>query len=741
MSRKKKKKRQRPSSVTRGSVAQGVPVNDRLIDIESQLDRALQYHRSGELKNAEKIYRKILKIDPNHSDCLDLLGLVAHKLGKSDVAVNLINKAIQNNPDNAVYFNDLGDVFRDKGRLSEAISCYEKAIQFGLDSSILPGLYNNMGNAFKDQGKSGKAVSCYQKAIQLGPDLALLPGLHNNLGNAFEDQGRFDEAVSHYQKALQIRPNHAQAHNNMGVACQNQGKLEEAVSCFQTAVKLHPNFAEAYNNMGIAFQDRGNLDKAIFCFQKCVQLEPSYAEAWSNLVFPIQQTYAWHEFEGLTAKLNGLTKKALDHGIKPAETPFTSLTRSTDLSLNCAIAGSWSADIARTMSNMNIDFSFEGRSSRKRKVVVGYLSNDFCNHATAHLMLSLFGVHSRNEFDIFCYSYGKDDGSYYRRRIKQDCDKFVDVQNLSYADAAECIYEDQVDILVDLKGYTKGNRLAICALRPAPVQVSYLGFPGTVGAEFFDYIVTDRIVTPEDHAAHYSENFVCLPHCYQVNDHTQSISGKDWKKADFGLPKAGFVFCSFNLAYKIDPIMFDVWMKVLSQVPQGVLWLQWANETAEKNLRQEAEARGVEAERLIFAQNLPKAEHLARMTLADLALDTRIVNGHTTTSDVLWAGVPVITLMGSHFASRVSASILTAIGLPELITHGLENYEALAVKLATHPGELDTIRQKLAKNRLIEPLFDTPRFAWNLEKAYKEMWKIFLAGEPPRQIEVRDSQS
>jgi protein O-GlcNAc transferase len=325
-------------------------------------------------------------------------------------------------------------------------------------------------------------------------------------------------------------------------------------------------------------------------------------------------------------------------------------------------------------------------------------------------------------------------------QIQRDCDKFVDIISLSRTEAAQRIYRDQVDILVDLKGYTKDTRLAICALRPAPVQVSYLGFPGTTGADFIDYIITDKIVTPEEHAPYYSEKFVYLPHCYQVNDNTQPIANKAWKKKDFGIPENSFVFCSFNRSYKIDPVMFDVWMRILQQVPESVLWLLFSNKTAEENLRREAVDRGVQSERLISARMLPKDAHLARLRCSDLALDTRIVNGHTTTSDALWAGVPVITLQGGHFASRVSSSALSAIGLPELITHSLEEYEALAVQLAHNPAELQELRQRLARNRLVTPLFDTPRFVRNLESAYKEMWKIFLAGETPRQIEVLEHQ-
>jgi len=354
-------------------------------------------------------------------------------------------------------------------------------------------------------------------------------------------------------------------------------------------------------------------------------------------------------------------------------------------------------------------------------------------------MVSLFALHNREEFEIFCYSYGKDDASYFRRRISRDCDKFVDLRSLNDMDSAKCIYKDQVDILVDLTGHTRNNRLAICAFQPAPIQVSYLGFLGTSGAAFFDYIITDRIVTPGDHSLYYSEEFVYLPHCYQVNNHTQVISNKGWKRSDFGLPKSKFVFCSFNNTYKIEPVMFDVWMKILRRVPDSVLWLSWEGETAEANLRQEARTRGVRPERLYFSGKLPIEEHLCRLRLADLALDTRTYNGGATTSNALWAGLPLITLQGSHFVSRMSSSSLTAIGLPELITYSLDEYEALAVELAGDPGRLMRIRERLAKNRLVEPLFDTPRFAKNIERAYTEMWEIYLAGERPRRIEVVES--
>ena len=805
------------------------------IDKSREFAKALQYHQSGQLSSAEEIYRKILRIDPKHSDSLHLMGVIAHQTGKNDIAIDLIKKAIQCKPGSHIYYNNLGNVFIDQGSIVKAISTYRKALDikpdyaeahYNLGSAfkeqgelnkaiscfkkaleIKPEYaeaFNNMGNVFKSQGELNKAISCYHRALNIKPEYA---EVFNNMGNALKGQGDLNEAISCFKKALEIKPEYAEAFNNMGAVFQNQGELSKAMTCCQKALEIKPEYAEAFNNMGTVYQGKGALRKAITCYKKALEFKPEYAEAFNNmgtvfqaqgelsnafscyrkalkikqeyaevyynlgitlieqgelleaifyyqraldikpdyaeaysgLFYQLQQTCAWQKLEGMTAKLDDFTNAALEKGDRAPENPFASLAINTDPSCNYAVAKSWSLDIDKAMSGLKIHFPFDGRKSGKTKITIGYLSNDFRNHAMAHLTLSLYGLHNRDEFKIFCYSYGEDDSSYYRIRIRQDCDKFVDIRNLGHADAARTIYEDQVDILVDLKGYLRRGRLEISALRPAPIQVRYLGLAGTTGAHFFDYIITDRIVTPEEHSQYYTENFVYMPHCYQINDHTQRISDKDWNKSDFKLTDGNFIFCSFNQGYKIEPVMFNAWMDILRQVPESVLWLQRESEITENNLRLEAERRGVKPARLIFSEKLLKDEHLGRLRLADLALDTRIVNGAITTSDALWAGAPVITLQGSHFASRMSSSILIAIGLPELITHTLEEYVSLAVDIAHNPDKLQMIRRKIMKNRLEGPLFDTPGFARNLEKAYKEMWEIFIAGQRPGQIEIVES--
>jgi protein O-GlcNAc transferase len=623
--------------------------------------------------------------------------------------------------------------YHQRGRLDKAERMYRKILRHYPDQ---PDALHFLGLIAGQLGKVDEAELLMRKAIEVLPQNAIY---HHNFGTLMKGQGRWKEAIRCYQKAVEIDPNYVDAHYNMGDALLNYGNLRHAISCFQKALELKPDFAEAYTNMGNAFQDLGELEEAIACYKKTLQLEPYYPEAYCQLFFLLKETCSWEEIEGIERELDAFVASSSDLKTVDFESPFVSVATYAQPDRNYAVARLWSANIAKEVSRFGPRFSFDDRRLSKRRITVAYLSSDFHDHATAHLMLSLFGLHNRNEFEILCYSYGQDDGSGYRKRIQHDCDRFIDVANKGYCEVAEHIHETMVDILVDLKGYTTGGRMQIAALRPAPIQVSYLGFPGTTGADFIDYIIADRIVIPEDQAPYYSEKFVYLPHCYQVNDHAQVIAEKKWTKSYFGLPEDGMVFCSFNQGYKIDPTMFNVWMKILVGVPDSVLWLFVKSKTAEKNLKQGAEARGVNPERFFFAERLPKQDHLARLALADLALDTRIYNGHTTSSDSLWTGVPVIALQGSHFASRVSSSILRAIGLPELITKSLGEYESLAIRLAHKPDELQAIQEKIARNRSKAPLFDTARFVKYLEKAYKEMWEIFVAGEEPRHIAVAET--
>lgn len=757
------------------------------MDTEQSLELAVQHHTAGRLPEAEQIYRQILQVEPSQPVALHLLGVLAHQVGNSEAARELISKAIAIKPDYAEAHNNLGLALQGLARGEEAAASYQRALDFKPD---YPEAHCNLGNALLGLGKAEGAAACYQKALAIKPDylkahnnlglalrdlgrfdaavrcfetaIALNPDYaeaHSNLGNILKEQGKLDQAVASFHAAIAINPGYAQAHNNLGLGLFAAGQHDAAIDSYRTALSLRPDYAEAQNNLGLALHSRGKLEEArtsikaaialnpadaaahnnlgnvckdlglledaIAAYRDALRVQPDYQFAAVNLLHQLRHACQWPEVEALQSKVDGLTLS-----------PFDSVTSNDDGPENLVVAKAASQAIAKTMSGLSVDFKFPENPPTKPRITLGYLSGDFHNHATAHLMRSLFKLHDRNDFNVLTFSHGQNDDSPYRAKIIADSDRFFDLQGVGHVQAAQEIYRSGVDILIDLKGHTHNNRLEICALRPAPLQVSYLGFPGSSGADFIDYMITDHIVTPADQAPHFSEQLVYLPHSYQVNDGTQEISDVAFARLDFALPEEAFVFCSFNSTFKIEPVMFDVWMTLLEQTPGSVLWLYRSNDLAEANLKREAQARGIDAERLIFTGKLPKDQHLARYRLADLALDTRICGGHTTTSDALWAGLPVLTMIGSHFASRVSASLLAAIGMPELICKNLADYQALALNLAHNPAALGELKAKLALNRLSAALFDTSRLTKNLESAYHAMWETYLSGNPPVRIDV-----
>ena len=699
---------------------------------EAFINLGIAYHQLGDYTRAESAYKKALQLNQNSNEAYYNMGNTFKAQGRFDEAISCYQQTLSLNPGFVEANYNMALIFEKQARPDEALSCLKQCLQTNPQWAEV---HNNIGNLLKQQGFLKEALSSLRRAIEIKPDLY---EAHNNLGNALRDQGSLGEAIVSYHAALQINPRFAEAYLNLGITHADDDRPNDAIRCFQTAIRLNPQFAEAYTYMGLALTDQGNRKEGIECLKKAIEVNPNCTGAYSYLIHQLQHTCDWPKLTRVSERLAELSRQKAADGRLILEPPFICMSRQSELSRNLTIAKAWSRKISEPLKNLKLPVSLENRRQPKAQVTIGYLSCDFHNHATAHLMRSFFGFHDREKFEVRCYSYGPEDSSKYSQQIMEESDQFIDIRECSHIEAAKRIYADGVDILVDLKGHTKGARLGILAYRPAPIQVHYLGYPGTTGADFIDYLITDRVVIPEDHDTFYSEKLVFLPQSYQVNDHQQEIASRNWSREALGLPDEGFVFSSFNLPYKIDPVMFDCWMRILQQVSNSVLWLISDSESAICNLRREAADRSIEPDRLVFAKKIEKAEHLSRLKWADLALDTRIVNGHTTTSDSLWAGVPVIALLGSHFASRVSSSLLHAVGLSELVTHHLEEYEELSVRLATHPSELKAVRNKLNINRLKNSLFDTPRFVRNLEHAYSEMWRIFLEGRAPTQIEVHE---
>ncbi|PID73330.1 MAG: hypothetical protein CSB33_04150, partial [Desulfobacterales bacterium] len=700
--------------------------------LQARIREAFAHHQAGRRDEAARIYEEILADQPDQPDALHLSGLIAHELGDSRKGAERISRALALQPATAIFHRNMAAVQQALGREDLVREHCRKAIELKPDFAEA---WNSLGMACKRAGSPKEAIAHFEKAVSLRPDMV---EPLNNLGNVNAEIRDFAAAVDWFEKALAIRPDSAEVYNNLGAAHKEKGDLDKAQAAYEKALEIKPDFAEALSNLGSVFRERGDLDRTVDCFQKALKLKPSLQTVHNDLFFILRQLCRWEEADEVAAMLDRMSDGLLAGGRRTVESPFSNLVRHADILRNGAVAASWARHIEASVSGERPIFSFEGRLKPRERLRIGYISNDFRNHAVSHLIVGLFACHDRSKVEIYCYSHGPDDGSGYRRKIARDCDAFVDLHELNHAAAARRIYDDGVDILIDLMGFTKGHRLQVAALRPAPVQINFLGFPGTTGAGFFDYMITDSTVTPEGHMPHYREKLVFMPHCYQVNDRNQPVSDRQWTRAEFGLPETGFIFCSFNQSYKIEPVMFGVWMQILTAVPGSVLWLLKRDDDTSARLREAAEAAGVSGDRLIFADRMVKHEHLARHKLADLALDTRVVNGHTTTSDALWAGVPLLTRIGTHFASRVAASILSTAGLPELITASEEEYARTAIRLAQNPEELARLREKVRASRTASPLFDTRRFARSLEGAFQVMWNARVTGKGARHIRLEE---
>lgn len=587
------------------------------------------------------------------------------------------------------------------------------------------------------RGDHHRAVELLGSARQANPkdaDLWMLSGM------CLARLGDIDGTIAAYQRSLQLKPGNTAVLNNLANALSARGDVSRAIAALTQAIDVDPDDPVLYHTLGNALFKIDRLDGAIARYEQALNLDPDFTEAVSSLLHTAYQACRWERLEELNEKTDQLIRKYCAGDGPVVEMPLANVTRCDDLAINHLVAVAECRRIEARAAVHDLHFDHSARRARARpRITVGYLSNAFRKHPTSSLMWSLFEHHDRSRFEIHAYSTGTDDHSEARRRIQETCDRFIDVRALDTGKAAQAVHDNEVDVLVDLDGHIQGERLEIVALRPAPVTAAYLGFPGTSGARFIDYIVTDRIVSPPEHAPWYTEAFAYLPHSYQCNDRLRGPSPRAFSRGELGLPEDAFVLCSFNQAYKIEPVMFDVWMRLLRVLPESVLWLWRNNPSVDRNLRREAEDRGVSADRLVFADKMPWEDHIARLGLADLALDTRLCNGHTTTSDTLRAGVPVVSLQGGHFASRVSASLLTAVGLPELITHSLEAYEALVLRMARDRDQLETVRNRLRRNLATEPLFDIHRFVRNLERAFEDMVSIWRAGEAPRQIEVGEA--
>jgi protein O-GlcNAc transferase len=498
---------------------------------------------------------------------------------------------------------------------------------------------------------------------------------------------------------------------------------------YDQAIKLKPDFAEVYNNKGNIFKDLKRYEEALYHYDQAIKLKPDFEYLFGMSLHMKMFMCDWQDFKvnvkNLSLQINENKKSSFCYSLLALTDSPSIQRKSSEIWIN-------------DKHPFNSLFGPILKSRQRDKIKIGYYSPDFREHPVAHLLTELLELHDKNQFELFGFYFGPPDSSKMHKRVSSAFNQFIDVGLKSDKDIALMSREIGIDIAVDLTGFTESARTDIFSYRAAPIQVNYLGYPGTTGAEYIDYIIADPIIIPTESQQYYSEKVVYLPNSYQVNDRQRSITDKVFTKDELGLPKDSFVFCCFNNNYKITPNTFDGWVRILKVVKGSVLWLLEDNPIAVLNLRKEAQVRGLDPNRLVFAKRTNPPEHLARHRAADLFIDTLPYNAHTTASDALWAGLPVLTCTGESFASRVAASLLNAIELPELITTTQKQYEARAIELATNPEKLKNIKNKLERNRLTTALFDTPRFTKHIEAAYKQMYERYQDGLPLNNIYIEN---
>lgn len=690
--------------------------------LQSKLEHAIALHQQGNLAQAERIYREILRHRPDHSDALHLLGVVALQSGRPDRAADLIGKAIGLNAGVAAVHNNLGKALLDLKRPADALASFEQAIALEPRFAMA---HNNRATALIELMRFEQALASCDQALALEPGLAIA---HNNRGMALNELMRPKEALDSCEQAIAIDPNFAEAYINRGNALLGLRRPAVALTSYDQALALNRDSPLANKNRAMALEKLHRYDEAVNAFDVAYRLDPELIGLEADRFHAKMRICHWAEFDNGLTHLRSLAKSGR---LNTAPFPLLAIPLSLDDLFRCATL--WIAG-KHPPSETPI---YQGPSYHHERIRIGYLSPDFREHPISFLTAGMFECHDRSRFEITALACSPGDKSDTLRRLKASIEHFVDVASYGDDQIANLVKEMEIDILVDLAGLTAGARTNVFARRPAPLQVNFLGYPGTIGASYIDYIIADRIVIPENHYKFYAEKIVTLPDSYLVTDSKAPVGRRTFARHEFGLPDSGFVFCCFNNSYKITPPIFDCWMRILGEVEDSVLWLFESNAWAAENLRREAAARGVRAERLIFAKRTPLlSDHFARYRLAGLFLDTLFYNAHTTASDALWAGVPVLTCLGETFSGRAAASLLTAVGLPELVTTTLEAYARTAIDLATHPEKLATIKSKLADNRLTTPLFDTGLFTKNIEAAYSAMYQRHQAGLPPDHIAI-----
>ena len=724
---------------------------------EKEIKELLQNFKSGQFELANKLAKSLTEKYPSHQFGWKVLGSLLSLAGKFGEAVRPSQKAVDLLPlDSEAHYN-LATNLSKLGQLEKAEKSYKKAIELKPDyfeaynnlgitlwhlekyhdaeliykkiNKLNPRYfkaYSDLGTILYKQSKFDEAEQHYKKAIELKPDYFVA---YSKLGNTLCELSKFDEAEQYYKKAIELRADYFEAHNNLGTVYQKLGKLYQAEKSYKHAIKLKKNNPEPYYNLGNIFLELGQIKEAIKLYDNSLLINSNYELAKSIKLYQHAKICDWDTIKNNQEAIKKLGTSEI--GINPLN--FFSLDDSPEKHY-------LRSKIYTQKNFLQKKTIFLKTEMPSKSLKIGYFGSDFCDHPVMHLLMQVLKLHDRKKFKIYAYSYGPEKkGDEIQKKVISRVDVFHNVHNLSNNQILKLCLKDQIDIAVDLNGFTKNNRFSLFASGLAPVQISFLGYPGTTASKFMDYLIADKVVIPNDKKKHYSENLIYLPYCYLPADSNRIISSKKFKKSEMNLPDNGFIFCCFNNSYKISEVEYDIWMRLLKNVEGSVLWLSEANLWAKENLKKEAKKRGIEADRIIFAKKEKKnSDHLSRLGLADLFLDTFNYNAHTTASDALWAGLPILTKIGKSFSARVASSLLYAMDLSELVTNNLNDYEKLALSLAKNPKKLLNIKNKILLNQKKSPLFDSNRYTKYLESGYLQAYKNYYKDNKHKTIHISD---
>jgi protein O-GlcNAc transferase len=709
----------------------------RAISIEPDFREALETRASilfqlGEFNEALTVYASMINKWPKLPELYNYKATCLGRLGRFDEAFETFERSLELAPLDANTYVNRANILFEQSRFNEALADYDKSIKLGCTD---PTVYINKASALAELELTEDAIECLNVDLQIEDNAETLC----RKAAVLAQLGEFEEASLSYDRALAVDQTDAKIYIEAGMLQAKLGHLWKANNLYQLGLALTPDDSLIHECLGRLHAARGSHEEAAQHFEKAVELDPKSASATASLLQKLTEFCDWDRAGEIAARMDHFNKQAIIENHSNCEDPFDFIARCDDQSAILELTQAYCQKFSSSKKIIEPELRRSRVKVRSDKLKLGYVTSDLADsHPVGQLIASLFGLHNREKFEVGTFSFGRNFGGEIRDRVARESDFFEDLSNLSTGAAVQAINRTHVDLLIDLNGHTAGSNMEIFARRPAPVQVSFLGYTGTTGADFMDYIILDEISVPPDQGINFTENIVYLPHTFLLNDYTQFDFTGPASRVESGLSEENFVFCSFNAPHKIEPVMFSSWINILHEVPSSVLWLLESNKQTETNLKKQAIKLGIDADRLVFAPRVDKTAHLARIAMANLALDTRIFGGHATTADALWAGVPVLSLLGTHFASRAASSILSSVGLSELITYSLEEYQRTAIYLAKHADKLENIREKLASNKGSAPLFDTPRYVKNLERAYEKIWASSFQKAPAKILKVEE---